>query len=72
MQDQILRESYNPSYGARPMRRYVDKHVSTEVAKLVVAGRLKDCQDVLVDAAPPLVGAGLGHFTFSITDAPTM
>lgn len=34
----ILQESYTPEYGARPIRRYLQKHIGTDVSKLIVGG----------------------------------
>ncbi|GAB9476868.1 hypothetical protein Gpo141_00013926 [Globisporangium polare] len=39
--DVILEESYDPQYGARPVKRYIEKHVVTDLSKLVIAGRLQ-------------------------------
>merc|ERR1719284_1600475 len=38
--DVILRESYDPQYGARPVRRYVESEVTTELSKMLLAGEL--------------------------------
>jgi len=36
----ILTESYNPVYGARPIRRYLEKNVGTALSRLLVAEEL--------------------------------
>merc|ERR1712054_289815 len=36
--DFILKESYQPNFGARPVRRYLEKHVITEISKLLISG----------------------------------
>jgi len=38
--DLILRDSYNPDYGARPMRRYLEKHIGTQISRRIIAGTL--------------------------------
>ncbi|KAJ0399046.1 hypothetical protein ATCC90586_004505 [Pythium insidiosum] len=38
--DVILDEAYDPQYGARPIKRYIEKHVVTDLSKLVIAGKL--------------------------------
>lgn len=38
--DTILDEAYDPRYGARPIKRYIEKHVVTDLSKLVIAGKL--------------------------------
>ena len=34
----IARASYSPSYGARPVKRYLQKHVETELAAMLIRG----------------------------------
>ena len=43
----IVEEGFDPVYGARPLKRYVQKHVETLVAKLILADKVK-AKDVLV------------------------
>lgn len=38
--DAILDESYEPQYGARPIKRYIEKHVVTDLSKLIISGQL--------------------------------
>lgn len=46
----IAERSYTPAYGARPVKRYLQKYLETELGKLIVAGQLIDGQTVHVDA----------------------
>ncbi len=46
----ISREAYDPVYGARPLRRYLQTHVETPVAKMIIAGEVKEDNTVVVDA----------------------
>lgn len=46
----ILREAYDPLYGARPLGRYLEKHVVTELGKMILRGQLEDHSVVTVDA----------------------
>jgi ATP-dependent Clp protease ATP-binding subunit ClpB len=42
--DFVLQESYNPSYGARPVRRYLEKHITTDISRMIISGELQnDC-----------------------------
>lgn len=50
--DAILEATYSPSFGARPLRRWLEKHIATEVSKQMIAGDIKDNSDVLVDVDP--------------------
>ncbi len=54
----IAAESYTPEYGARPVKRYVQQKVETEIARMVVRGQVPDKGTVTVDAAD-------GRLTFS-------
>ncbi|KAF7085209.1 hypothetical protein CFC21_088679 [Triticum aestivum] len=48
--DVILSESYNPMYGARPIRRWVHKNVMTKLSELLVKGEVDEGSMVSVDA----------------------
>ncbi len=45
----ISKEAYSPVYGARPVNRYLQKHVETEIAAMLIAGQVKDGDTVTVD-----------------------
>jgi len=45
----IVRAGYDPAYGARPLKRVIQKEVETELAKLLLGGQVRDGQTVLVD-----------------------
>jgi len=40
--DLILRKAYDPLYGARPLKRYLEKNVVTQLSKLIISGDLPD------------------------------
>ncbi|MBO5470675.1 MAG: AAA family ATPase, partial [Lachnospiraceae bacterium] len=42
----IMNHGYDPIYGARPLKRYIQKNVDTLVAKLILAGNV-GAQDVI-------------------------
>jgi ATP-dependent Clp protease ATP-binding subunit ClpB len=46
----ILDEAYDPVYGARPLRRYLEKHVVTTLSKMIIAGTLRDNMEVFIGA----------------------
>ena len=48
--DFIVSESYDPAYGARPLRRYVQHTVETKLSKLLLAGKVLPGQELTVDA----------------------
>ncbi len=45
----IAREGYSTTYGARPMRRFIERHVEDKLAQLYIAGDLKDGNTASVD-----------------------
>ncbi|WP_446666699.1 ATP-dependent chaperone ClpB [Flexivirga sp. B27] len=45
-------EGYDPAYGARPLRRLVQKQIGDRLAKALLGGEVRDGQDVTVDAGP--------------------
>lgn len=52
--DYVVEHGYEPAYGARPLRRYIQKHVETMIAKLVLGSEVISEGDVIqidVDAA---------------------
>jgi ATP-dependent Clp protease ATP-binding subunit ClpB len=46
----IARHGYDPVYGARPLRRYVQHEVETRIARALLAGDIHDGATVVVDA----------------------
>jgi ATP-dependent Clp protease ATP-binding subunit ClpB len=47
----LARVGYDPVFGARPLKRAVQREVETPIARLIVAGKVKDGGTVRVDAA---------------------
>ena len=48
--DAIVDASYDPQYGARPLRRYVQHTVETMLSKRILRGDINPGQTVTVDA----------------------
>ena len=48
-EDFIAREAYDPVYGARPLKRYLQHTLETELARKLISGELQDGQKVNVD-----------------------
>ena len=44
----IIRENYLPTYGARPMRRAIQKQIADPISEEILRGRFKEMQKVLV------------------------
>ena len=46
----IIEGGYDPIYGARPLKRYIQSNVETMIAKAIIAGRRKPGDTLTVDA----------------------
>ncbi len=47
--EHLVRLGYDPAYGARPLKRTLQKHLETPLANLIIKGEIKDRQKVRVD-----------------------
>ena len=47
----VVEGGYDPMYGARPLKRYLQKHVETLAAKLILAGNVGRGDRIVIDAA---------------------
>ncbi len=45
----IVEEGYDPVYGARPLKRFVQKHVETMAAKMILADKVAAKDVILID-----------------------
>ncbi len=57
----LVRNSYDPHYGARPLKRAIQREIETPLAKRLIGGDIRDGQIVRVDAE----GQG-GGLTFEV------
>ena len=48
-QNYIVEEGYDPVYGARPLKRFVQKYVETLAAKLILADKVAAKDIILID-----------------------
>lgn len=42
----LAKSAYDPQFGARPLRRYVQKYIETEIAKLILKGDVKERETI--------------------------
>ncbi len=47
--DHIVQVGYDPAFGARPLKRVLQKEVETALGRMILKGEVKDGQTVLVD-----------------------
>ncbi len=52
-------EGFDPAYGARPLRRLVQREIGDALARMLLGGEVSDGDTVLVDRAPGQDGVGL-------------
>lgn len=48
----VIDNGYDPVYGARPLKRYIQKNVETLAAKLILSGEIELGSTILIDATP--------------------
>ena len=46
----LVRSGYDPNYGARPLKRAIQREIETPLAKQILGGTVKDGQTVWIDA----------------------
>jgi ATP-dependent Clp protease ATP-binding subunit ClpB len=48
----LVHSGYDPTYGARPLKRAIQKQIETRLGRLIIAGQVRDGQEVAVDYDP--------------------
>ncbi|MBU6294034.1 MAG: ATP-dependent chaperone ClpB [Planctomycetes bacterium] len=48
--DHLVQEGYDPAYGARPLKRVIQRELETALARKILEGTIRDGQAVTVDA----------------------
>jgi len=56
----LVETGYDPHYGARPLKRAIQKRIETPLGRLLLSGGVRDGQTVVIDGAP-----GSGELTFT-------
>jgi len=59
----LSQKGYDPAYGARPLKRVIQKHVQDPLAEAILAGEIKDGETVPVHAGP--MGLIIGNATMA-------
>ena len=44
-----MRVGYDPAYGARPLKRTIQKEIETVLGRMLLQGKIRDGQTVVVD-----------------------
>jgi ATP-dependent Clp protease ATP-binding subunit ClpB len=58
--DWLADKGYDPAYGARPLKRVIQKHVQDPLADLILSGAIHDGQTVPIGLGP--LGLMMGDF----------
>jgi ATP-dependent Clp protease ATP-binding subunit ClpB len=45
----LVKSGYDPIYGARPLKRAIQKQVETRLGRLIMGGKVHDGEEVVVD-----------------------
>ena len=48
--DFIVEEAYDPAYGARPLRRFIQKDIETNLSKMILANKVPENSTVTIDS----------------------
>jgi ATP-dependent Clp protease ATP-binding subunit ClpB len=59
--DFALEHGYDPEFGARPLRRWIERHLVTELSRQIIAGTIPDGSDIGVTLDPTK-----SKFTFQV------
>jgi len=54
----LVRSGYDPSYGARPLKRAIQREIETPLARRILGGEVRDGHHIVVDVDPA------GHLVF--------
>ena len=49
--DILIKEGYDPIYGARPLKRYIGNVLETKIAKMVIAGQIYNGCHIVIDGS---------------------
>ncbi len=55
----VVEGGYEPMYGARPLKRYLQKHVETLAARLILEGNVGRCDVIVIDVVDGVLRANI-------------
>ena len=64
----LAEKGYDPAYGARPLKRVIQKHVQDPLAELILSGEIRDGETIPVRAGP--LGLMIGDVTVAAEKRP--
>ena len=66
----LAKEGYNPQYGARPLKRFIQTKIMTPIANMMVARGVMEGGSVAVNFDPEGGSDGKGDFIFDVRKGP--
>lgn len=57
----VAREGYDPVYGARPLRRYLQRELETRIGRALVAGQVYDGATIRIDITDGALAVGISN-----------
>lgn len=57
----VIDHGYEPSYGARPLKRYLTKHVDTLAARMILSGEVYPQDTIIIDEQGGTLTASVKH-----------
>lgn len=57
----VVEGGFDPMYGARPLKRYLQKHVETLAARLILGGNVSRGDTILIDVVDGELNADVKH-----------
>lgn len=49
LKEYILKESYSSAFGARPVKRFIQRTVETKLSRMIIAGEVLDGENIVMD-----------------------
>ena len=49
LKEYILKESYSSAFGARPVKRFIQRTVETKLSRMIIAGEVMDGENIVMD-----------------------
>ena len=47
----MAQNAYNPVFGARPVKRYMQKFIETEIGKKIISGEVGEGKNIYIDVS---------------------
>jgi ATP-dependent Clp protease ATP-binding subunit ClpB len=48
----LVQSGYDPTYGARPLKRAIQKQIETRLGRMIIKGEVHDNENIVVDLKP--------------------